>query len=58
MKKLKLNLEELDVAQFHVEDAVPSGTGTVHGNNVSTQWFSAPCLFCPPEPPSRSETVC
>ena len=58
MRKLKLNLEELDVAQFHVEDAGPDGMGTVHGNDVSTQWFSAPCLFCPREPASRQETVC
>jgi len=59
MKKLKLNLEELDVAQFQVENAGHDGTGTVQGNAVSTQWFSAPCLYCPPLPASRgAETVC
>ena len=58
MKKLRLNPEELEVAQFQVEDAMLGGTGTVHGNSVSTQWFSAPCLFCPREPLSRQETSC
>lgn len=60
-KKLKLQIEDLDVEQFQVEDTVSMKRGTVHG-----QWESAdgcamnwgesmdadtePCFLCPVMP--------
>ena len=54
MKKLQLNVEELDVVQFLVDHSEAEPKGTVQGNAaVSTQWYSAPCLYCPNEPATK-----
>lgn len=45
MKKLKLDVEELDVAEFQVEAAVAEKKGTVYGNGP-TYWYSG-CVVCP-----------
>ena len=50
MKKLQLNLEALAIEQFQVESALPAEKGTVLGNSASTQWYTAPCLYCPNMP--------
>jgi hypothetical protein len=45
MKKLKLNVEELDVVQFQVGDDKRDAKGTVYGNGPS-YWYSG-CVVCP-----------
>lgn len=52
MKKLRLNVEELDVAEFKVEDAEPEAKGTVQGQALSYFWSG--CLYCPREPATYS----
>jgi hypothetical protein len=42
MKKLKLNLEALEVEQFQTEPGVEE-EGTVL---ALSGWYSAPCLYC------------
>jgi hypothetical protein len=53
MKKLSLDVEELDVVQFVVEGSDGDGKGTVYGN-ASTAWYTAPCIFCPNLPATRT----
>lgn len=53
MKKLTLNPEQLDVVQFQV-GATSDDRGTVQANAASTQWYTAPCLFCPNQPATRT----
>jgi hypothetical protein len=52
MKKLKLNVEELDVVEFKVEDTERETKGTVHGHGPSYFWSG--CLVCPREPDTWS----
>jgi hypothetical protein len=70
-KKLKLQIEDLDVEQFQVEDTAPMNRGTVHGQWQSTQECTMycgdstnantePCLLCPVMPITYSceDTPC
>jgi len=52
MKKLKLNVEELDVLQFHVDADVGEDKGTVYGNGPS--YFYSGCVVCPNQPATRT----
>ena len=52
MKKLKLNLEELDVLPFHVDAGIGEGKGTVYGNGPT--YFYSGCLLCPMQPATVS----
>jgi hypothetical protein len=60
-KKLTLQVEDLDVEQFQVEDAMAAERGTVHGQWESTGGCTMycgalsnantePCRFCPQMP--------
>ena len=51
MKKLRLEVEALEVEQFGVEAAGRGAVGTVVANSRVTQIGStAPCFTCPAEP--------
>jgi len=52
MKKLQLNLEELDVVAFKVDEEARDAKGTVHGHGP-TYWYSG-CRYCPNEPDTYS----
>jgi hypothetical protein len=69
--KLKLQIEDLDVEQFQVEDTVSTKRGTVHGQwestggctmycGESTNANTEPCLLCPNMPITYSceDTPC
>ncbi|SOD02319.1 hypothetical protein SAMN05216486_1036 [bacterium JGI 053] len=47
MKRLRLNVEELDVAEFRI-DAADEGRGERYGNRPS-YWYSGR-IVCPREP--------
>lgn len=55
MKKLKLNLEGLEVEQFQTGAALKRDEGTVH---AMSGWYSDPCRFCDAYPISVTPNVC
>lgn len=54
MKKLKLNVEALDVEQFQTEPS-REAEGTVH---ALSGWYSDPCLYCQEYPISWTPNSC
>ncbi|HEV7588315.1 MAG TPA: hypothetical protein VGO40_09370 [Longimicrobium sp.] len=56
MKKLKLNVEALEVEQFQTHPSMSQDEGTVHAH--VSGWYSDPCRFCEPYPISVTPNSC
>ncbi|HEX9940181.1 MAG TPA: hypothetical protein VGB15_23810 [Longimicrobium sp.] len=56
MKKLKLNVETLEVEQFQTAPSMFKDGGTVHAR--MSGWYSDPCRFCQEYPISWTPNVC
>ncbi|HYH79655.1 MAG TPA: hypothetical protein VEX86_07650 [Longimicrobium sp.] len=55
MKKLKLDVEALEVEQFRTEPSMTQDEGTVH---AMSGWYSDPCWYCLEYPISVTPNVC
>lgn len=56
MKKLKLNVEALEVEEFQTARWLSVDGGTVHAQ--MSGWYSDPCRFCDAFPISVTPNVC
>ena len=55
MKKLKLNVDALEVEQFQMPKSISIDEGTVQ---AYSGWYSDPCRFCDPYPISVTPNQC